>query len=736
MAYGIIYQRTTSKGVLNVLKKDYTGVIIEINIASDSIKIARTFDGWDNRICGLSLEVNVVNDKTDFFQLTQLMYAKEKEYLVQYIATDVDPAIYLFEGFINVEAIQQKYLKYSVLTIVASSYISKTQYTTLPSLEQLKSDAFINTMLESLSVISSPVEIGIDMNGIKPTEDVGLIFGQNHTALNRTGIYKEVYWKGDDERLNCYEIIETILKSFDAYIYWWNRKWYIEHFSSLRKTSKTYYYYISSSTYSPTIGAPLANQETVLIAASDIHSVLFTETSQTLGAIPGLRKLTVSLNDLQKYINFTSNYFVKALPTTTPIPIAQNRQWLYYSGYPEMTWNGGLFGIPMTFKTIKNAILRGISDVLLFNGATYTAKRPRGLFTHVLMRITPTSNLRVSFKYGFDRASFSTFYAKNATMFINNENRIEEPFQALSWYEWRFSFYIVLDPFPEASVKNYPMYAIKYNINTGEWSMATVTPPFTQAQENQMSSGNTIIVPGSDFDSLNDVATVELSAPVGSLLPFLNEEGSDFGIIFCIGTEVVFNAYRDAKPYPLVGVGYLTYHSLAPAAISYFGDVVIETDENTDLTEPAITEGSINEDYLTEEEITIDIADIKAINYKNAVLRGPTYEERTIKWYHPAEDKRYSLVDWLFYYRFRQRNITRRVIRANAKIESYLRPFTPYYDSKDPFVTNRKYLLTAFTYYPISEMYQDMVFMEYDDSTEVVLVKDGVPDYGLPPEED
>lgn len=90
----------------------------------------------------------------------------------------------------------------------------------------------------------------------------------------------------------------------------------------------------------------------------------------------------------------------------------------------------------------------------------------------------------------------------------------------------------------------------------------------------------------------------------------------------------------------------------------------------------------------------------------------------------------YSLVEWLFYFRFRQRNVTRRIVTGNAQELSLLRPFMCFYDSKDPYVANRKFLLTGFSYYPEISQYKDLHFIEYDTNTPVTMEVDGVVDDG------
>lgn len=738
--YGLKYQvnfysafNSNEYNTLSIFKKNYIGSVNSFILIKDTNKIEIDWDDWDDRIIGKRLSFAIQNNNVNFYIYNELMFSVEREFIVQQTQKNVNTntTTILFEGYMNVEAHSQKYLRNQNLNITASSYLSKLEHTVIPSVENLKNEAFINIISECLAQLGFQYAIRVCIP-IRTIQDHGLIFSSNHTILNRTGIYKEVFWKDDYERMNCLEILESILKAFDLYLYWWDGKWYIEHFSKLWSTSKTYIEYQINTVYSYTVGESPSNTSTLSFTERDIHSLILTEMTQTLQAYPGLKQLNVKISEYQKFFNYTSNYFVNAEPTTTPVPIAKIRQWKYFDGYPEMTWHKKMLFSekPVTFNTIKNAIMRGISDVRKFGDALGSAYRSRGLSTFFKVRILPDSTITIKYKYGFDRNSYINYQKVNWDQ--PDENDREEPFLNYSLYEWRMPVYLVATAFPDATPYTTPMIGIKRDDNTGEWSKDYLAnnPPILQ---DETFWDFYTIVKGEEFDQINNVVTVEINVPIGELFAdIINTNGWDFGFVFTIGTEMVVNN-RAPYRFPIPNTSnYLTYDikRMTPAQIAYFGDVTIESNENTELVEPNLYEGTINENYLNKEEIVIDIADIKAINYKNAILTGNDYEERTTKWVNYNENKMYSIVEWLFYFRFRQRNVTRRIITTDAREFSLLKPFTPFYDSKDPFLSNRKFLLTGFSYYPESSQYRNLYFIEYDDSTPVIMEVDDVVNDG------
>lgn len=722
---------------LSIFKKDYSGSASPFQISEGSISISLDWDDWDSRVIGRRLSFILVNNDDNFFVYSELMFAVEREFILEFKNTDLPTATttVLFEGYLNVEAISQKYLRYQNLNITASSFLSKLEHVVMPSIENLKNESFINIISECLSLIgfSYPIRVCIPLGLI---QDYGIIFGSaNHTILNRAGIYKEVFWKDDYQRMNSLEVILSILKAFDLYLYWWDGKWYVEHSTKLWATSKTYIEYQVGVSYGYT-GIPLGHDYTIVTVQRDLHSMLFVEMTQSLSAYVGLRQLIIKISEYQKFFNYVSNYFVNAEPYLYPIgvPIATIRQWKYYNSYTQMSWqNHGIPATnPITFNTIKNAIGRSISDVRLFGDTAGAPLRPRGLSTFFKIRVLPDSKITIKFKYGFDKNSYMNYQKTDWNN--DDENDREESFLSYAMYDWFFQFYIMATAFPDAAPYITPMYAIKCDINTGQWSINVLSnnPP---EQADELFYTSYVQVKGTEFDYVNDTVTVEINVPIGELLSsYIDNVGWDYGFVFTIGTETIRNnrsPYRYVVPNvtPRKYIEY-TIKRQHPAQIAYFGDVTIESTENTELVEPNVYEGAINENYLSKEELTIDIADIKAITYKNAILTGENYEERTTKWVNYLENKMYSLVEWLFYFRFRQRNVTRRIVTGNAQELSLLRPFMCFYDSKDPYVANRKFLLTGFSYYPEISQYKDLHFIEYDTNTPVTMEVDGVVDDG------
>jgi hypothetical protein len=158
MAYGTRYTAEWIKGdktgTLLIEQKDYVGASEKLTLVSDAINITQKIEDWESHIMGSICEFNIYNNKADYFTLLDLMIAKERKYRITVtcdVEADPDPITYiLFSGFINTEAVTQRYLKNSVIHLVASNFISKLEYVYPTSLNTFGMVTFIDIILEIL----------------------------------------------------------------------------------------------------------------------------------------------------------------------------------------------------------------------------------------------------------------------------------------------------------------------------------------------------------------------------------------------------------------------------------------------------------------------------------------------------------------------------------------------------------------------------------------------------------
>ena len=145
MAYGLKYKcgfsSASQTGWVYIYEEDYGGAEEELTTRSNSVQVRYNWKGWEEHIIGLTASFTIVNDKDNFFTLLPLLTAEERKYWIK-IERISPSSLIMFEGFLNCEDNEQKYLKRQDIRLNASSYLSKLQYVYAPTIEVLETDTF------------------------------------------------------------------------------------------------------------------------------------------------------------------------------------------------------------------------------------------------------------------------------------------------------------------------------------------------------------------------------------------------------------------------------------------------------------------------------------------------------------------------------------------------------------------------------------------------------------------
>ena len=664
MAYGTKYTATWGSftgigGYLYIKEKNYSGGDETITLRDDAVVINRNFTDLETHVLGFNCEFYVHNDRSDFFDLLELLYGTDQEYLVQVIVTTpVSQAATVFEGFIDVKASQQKYLHKQIIHLVASSYLSRLDFVKCDSVETLQNKTYIDLISEMLRSIGSTSNIRVNC---KLYAD-GDTLSTGKSLFNLNGLYTEIYWENNIDRKTSLEILEGILTSYDCYIYWWDGYWYIEHYTDIWQTSIDFVEYDIDTAYAPddtgTV-VPLTRSIT------DIHTLQFAKTLQTLFVNPGIRLLQIRINIKEGLLlNFIINDFSSIEAVSTDYPVPSYRKWMVWGGNTSaMTWFNGSDSI-LAYKTITNSITRVIAAP-----ASWTELH-RGLYTRFAITINSESILNINFKYGLSQMSVSPDVWDGET------------YAGLS-----ISFHWYLR-------ERETGYFIVYDETGGFWYRSVVS---------EANALQTTVVSGDAFDKENGIVDVSISVPIGDLQGVLPALEGNTSFILCIGTETM-NFLYTSSPY--------IYSS--PAVIATFGDVII-TVAGEQLANNII-EGTLNTDFLETKTIELDIADIGNLNYKNNPLRGSDLDEQTDTWTRDGVTK-LPLSDWILIDKFRVYNQSRQKITAINYISTILKPFSLYTDSKQ---SDKKFVLMGLRH-SLAEGEQEMDFREYDNDTVVNL---------------
>jgi hypothetical protein len=532
-------------------------------MVDESLRITYKFNDWEDPVIPMQCEFSLVNEKTDFFELLPLMIAEEREYKIRVLITS--PTSYTaFDGYLNCEPVSQKYLHRQTIDFVASNYLMKLEDVHPVSIDTLQNKTFIDVINEIL--LSTGSNFPVRVNSLIHAE--GDIPTSGQTLFNLNGFFTELFWEDNVERTTSLDILTTILRTFNCYIYWWQNYWYIERYVDLWGTSIDYVEYASGATYAPTGAGSVVNKTFI---TEDLNDNVFTGRSQTLRAEPGMKVVKITLNDV-RYLNLVKTDFLTATYVYTDFPEPNYREWLVW-GQTGLTWG---YGFP------KSEIASAFSRSLLLTQIDVH----RGIYCKFKTTIVSSEDqLNISFKYCFSPD----------TIFEWTGN-VED-------YSFKFHWYLRVLP-------NYD-----YIRKSGdEWNVYSVETEASWVQE--------IEIFGDQFDPETNVVTVNIDIPLGVTKDFrLSQDNGylrgDQVFVLCIGSEKLFTKDEDNNEVLV----------LQPEA--WFGDIYITT---TGKDQDNVIEGTTNTKYLNKLDIGLDLYDAETFDYENAILRGTDLEKRTLRW--------------------------------------------------------------------------------------------------------
>ena len=490
MAYGnhyrIGYSSHGTTGYIYVCEEGYSSSIEDLALVANSFKIDYKPNGWENPIIGLAASFGILNDETDYFTLLPLLTATEKQYWVR--VTRVSPSsLTLFEGYIACNNNEQKYLKNRTIRLVATSYLSKLQYVTPPSIETLQTISFIDYLDDCLRQTGTEQNIRIN-SSLYPTGDS---IGATSSMFNKAGVFSEVFHKNNIDRDNALDVITKILTTFECYIYWYNENWYIERYDDIfNATTQSYVEYTTGSSYGP---SDTGSSHSTSYTPIDFQDLSPMGQSQTIGVIQGMKEIEIRI-PAERYTNLVP----PSLRDADPITATANpdfRTWEYWNS-PTGVWSSSTMGFP--FVRMNSCAIRT-------NWFTYGGGIPAyhiGLYTKVRLTVASSDTvLECKYKFGTTKGTFGSF---------------------TSWEDYEFNFYYWLRI---AGTSSY----IYYNSGTDSWSLGTYT---------EITGKNRVVIDGGNFDDQSSTVDVSFSIPLSDVTGL---GPADRDLVLCIGTERIDN---------------------------------------------------------------------------------------------------------------------------------------------------------------------------------------------------
>jgi len=678
--YDMTWRSPTAAGTIEI-QRDGGSYKFPLKLQAGSLEIEHTIPSWDDPIARMNCSFTVVNDLSDFYDLLPLMTIEDGEYRVVVTNETVLPSQTLFTGYINCEAVDQAMLNYADLTITASGLLNKLQYDYPPSLDTLQYISLIDLIDEILRMTGS--EYNIMVNCDLYEEDAG--YTALTTLFNRTYIFTEVFWKNNVERNNGLEILTTILKTFNCYLYWREDVWYIDHYEDLYQTR---YYVLYTTGVSYEHSDTGSDGETSIQTVSIWNNPYFKQVggTQRIRVIPGMRQLDIRLDHKQYFNMFNPDIGLAAtyVHTSQPVTLLQPRVWWGYekpgSPFPlPMDWVANTAGKP--FRTIANSIYRSGYDITTGN------EELNGLSTRFFVTANGDTNLIIKWKFGVHNPGLFRIN-------ITSEDTIT--------FHWSLCLY---DP-TEAN-RDYIVWVPdssggEEEETNGSWTLVNDGDPIADT--------NTHVITLADLDPEYLVYEGEFKIALGQVDGILDSSGDsqNLDLMFVMGTETCQVSGETDKP----------------ADGAYYGDFVAAIDESPDVN---LLQGEITTQFLEKKEITLDLFDA-GWNYRNALFRYVNAYQfaPTSIWTYGFSGDSYlwgqdSVAKILMASKFRIYRVARQVIEMDLHHPAGLAYFPlcyPFVDSKQ----SNKLFVSLSTILRPQENTTTIKLYEYDSAEEVNLI--------------
>jgi hypothetical protein len=675
LRYELGYNSLETTGKISIYENDWSGGSETLTLKSNSLKIRYNWGGWENPIIGLTASFSVENEKDDFFELLPLLTADEREYKV--VIERITPsALTFFEGFLNCEDNEQKYLHYQAIRLNASSYLSKLQYVDPPIVEDLENDTFINIIDDCLTQTGTSDDIHVNCS-LYP---VGSFVDTTTTLFNKCGVYKEVFWKNNIDRDSALDVIKKILSSFDCYIMWINGDWYIERYADIwRDSSVDYVRYTTGTEYWPGDTGTSVNVTPNVYDFVDQDKM---EMTQTIKMLAGQKQVEINIEHRNTF-NFVNNDYANA---TEDDPLPANpgrRQWILWTDGSGLTWPevsfGGIlaYGHGDPFRDIEKSVFRSGYEPDSSGLAVAGAAVWLGNFTKFRVTVTNESVLTIRFKFG---AGNDPFYLLDAGASGPEDFNIR-----FFWYLRNSS----------GGIGDY----VIYNEVSEEWEISTY-------------SNQAININGAELDP--ELWTTEVTLSIALHQAYSTSWGGDQDFVLCLGTPII---ERPTQP-DIVMAG------------DYRGDVVITM--NSTLVDNYVS-GEINTNFLNKKTLTQHLTDANDLGIQNGIFYGDgdtdapdDLDVRTSIWDDElgSSGEGLELVEMKLKDKFRLYNVSRQIITVDLKTTFGWRPFQRFTDSNQADSTGgegKHFLVLGTTYMPQEDRCSTQL-CEYDVEEDINLV--------------
>ncbi len=660
------YSKRGVTGVIDIKKNDYSGAVIPITLKDDGIKINYTFKDWYEPIIGQSCSLAILNDSSDFFSLNDLMELDEKEFRVTIDASDAEGTnVLLFDGFINSDTVQSRYLNNSVFNVTASNYISKLKDVTPDIIETQSRSSLIDVLSDTLKTTGKDDDIWVNCTLDSSTHyHEGSYTG---SLFNNHAIDTELFWKNNTERDGGEKVISDILKPFDCYLYWWDGKWMIERYNdaSIGGSGVDYIVYDKDTSYE--YDSSTYDTSTYEYSIKSICDNYLTGSSQNINMTPGLKKLKFILRG-ELYLNLTDPTFSNKhsiLYSYGTYSRPNDRHWNFDWGevYAPDTWDNAYF--QTTNYGSYNQIENAAKFKMTFSGGweshinTGTNDRLKGVGINTTFQITvaevdENSPTQLNLKWKWAPTKY----------FSDIDYTHDSPYNKNGYYLYYFV---------KEDGTGFDNYLVKDD--NGIWYK-------TAGSREQCY--NRIRVYPDDIDKITGVYQADITINLTDV-----SDGNHGDMRMSAGISWVESIFYDTDPQ----YNFYMYEF-------YAGDYVASTNSarQDNIQEFTLEDSSV----LNKKDVELKIFDVDDLAIRNAVFTDIDFAKRTRLW--TTDGYEYSpLFKTLAIDRWKLYSSNRKVITSNVISNTFMKPFNIWRDDQDP--STKQYILTNYSYTPTQDSY-------------------------------
>lgn len=234
-----------------IKQKGFQGVSQPLKLKYPALTISRPRGDLRTNIFGTGCSINIVNNGT-FLQYSGLFGTPEME---NYVVITRNTNYILFEGFVLPQMYSQQLKNNAVITITANDQLSTLRK---KKPEILKGENNFIRVIDLVKEIVWSTGLEKDIlvkNGIF-NEFYSPVYNASITPFDQAYFERNLYLEKDEEPMDSYSILESVLKSFGSRIYYTNGKWYIERVKNQKNLDSYKVYSPDQSTSTVTITRP------------------------------------------------------------------------------------------------------------------------------------------------------------------------------------------------------------------------------------------------------------------------------------------------------------------------------------------------------------------------------------------------------------------------------------------------------------------------------------------------